>query len=304
MKFPMHGQVFNIQRFSIHDGPGIRTSVFLKGCNLNCHWCHNPESRLPKQEIQYFPQKCQLCLKCIEVCPNGAHYFDATGEKIYDRSRCDLSGECVEHCLHDALVFVSEMMSVAQVVSIVMKDSDYYRNSQGGLTISGGEPLLQRHFVEAIFTETKSLGVHNALDTAANVPWAYFEQVLPVTDLVLLDIKAMRADLHKQGTGVTNTQILENAQKLARYPIDLIVRIPVIPGFNATQKNISATAEFLTQFDRLRYVELLPYHDLGVDKFTSLGRDNSSALFETPSPENLSELKQFFIDQGIEVNVD
>lgn len=185
-----------------------------------------------------------------------------------------------------------------------MKDSDYYANSQGGLTISGGEPLLQKEFVEAIFAKTKSQGVHNALDTAANVPWSYLEQVLPVTDLVLLDIKAMSAGLHKQGTGVTNTQILANAEKLARYPIDLIVRIPMIPGFNTTQENMIATADFLTQFTRLRYVELLPYHDLGVDKFTSLGKDNSQAIFETPSQDNLLELAKSFLDQGITVNLD
>ena len=300
----MHGQVFNIQRFSIHDGPGIRTSVFLKGCNLNCHWCHNPESRTLKQEVQYFPQKCQLCLKCIEVCPNNAHYFDAHNEKIYDRSRCSLSGECVEHCLHDALVFVSESMSADEVISIVMKDRDYYVNSQGGLTISGGEPLLQRDFVKEIFTETKSRGVHNALDTAANVPWAYLEQVLPFTDLVLLDIKAMQADLHKLGTGATNTRILANAKKLAKYPIDLIVRIPVIPSFNANRENMDSTANFLTNFNRLRYVELLPYHDLGVDKFTSLGRDSTHAIFDTPSQNDLLELAQCFIDKGIAVNID
>ncbi len=195
-------------------------------------------------------------------------------------------------------------MSADEVISIIMKDSDYYVNSQGGLTISGGEPLLQRDFVEEIFTETKSRGVHNALDTAANVPWAHLEQVLPVTDLVLLDIKAMQADSHKLGTGITNTRILANAEKLAGYPVDLIVRIPVIPGFNATQDNMSSTANFLTNFNRLRHVELLPYHDLGVDKFTSLGRDNTLAIFETPSQDDLLELARCFIDQGIAVNID
>ncbi|MBD3306970.1 glycyl-radical enzyme activating protein, partial [candidate division KSB3 bacterium] len=140
----MRGSVFNIQRFSIHDGPGIRTTVFLKGCNLRCLWCHNPESLTVQQEIQYVPQKCVRCGQCLEVCPHGAHSISATGEKRFDRTKCQVCGACVQHCLYDALVFVAQVMEVEEVVEIVMKDAAYYRNSGGGVTISGGEPFLQQ----------------------------------------------------------------------------------------------------------------------------------------------------------------
>lgn len=279
----MQGRVFNIQRFSIHDGPGIRTSVFLKGCNLDCLWCHNPESNSVKQEIQYFSQKCALCETCIQVCPTGAHFVNEQGVKVFDRHACDLCGLCVENCLYDALVFVYQLMEPDEVLDVVMRDFDYYRNSGGGLTISGGEPLLQKDFVRAVFSGAKARGVHTALDTAANIPWTTIAEVLPVVDLVLLDLKAMDEEVHRKGTGVSNQRILQNAQSLSEYPVDLIVRIPVIPGINATEDNMRRTAEFLQPFRRLFYVELLPYHDLGVDKHLSLGRTGETATFENPN---------------------
>lgn len=297
----MKGRVFNIQRFSIHDGPGIRTSVFLKGCNLNCLWCHNPESRSPQQEVQFFPQKCVKCGKCVEVCPEGAHSIDAHGLRGFDRSKCILSGACVENCMHDALVFVYKYMEPEEVVKIVMKDADYYRNSGGGLTMSGGEPLLQKEFVRAVFDQTQELGIHNALDTAANMPWEDIMYVLPSVDLVLLDIKVMDDDIHKYGTRVSNKRILENAHKLAQEDVDIIVRIPVVPGINDTDENMLATAEFLTSFPRLQYVEMLPFHDLGVDKYASLGKSNETAIFETPSEEQIINLSRSFIKYQIPV---
>jgi glycyl-radical enzyme activating protein len=299
----MQGRVFNIQRFSIHDGPGIRTSVFLKGCNLRCLWCHNPESRSPQQEIQYFPQKCVLCHKCIDSCPEGAHYIDEHGVKIFDRTRCTLCGICVENCMYDALVFVYKFMEPEEVVEEVLKDMEYYQNSGGGLTISGGEPMLQKEFIKAVFDQAKTYGIHNALDTAANIPWEDLEYTLPSIDLVLLDLKVMDEELHIKGTGVSNRRILQNAINLSQQHVDLIVRIPVVPGINATEENMRATAGFLQNFPRLKYVELLPYHDLGVDKYSSLGYSTQDASFEIPSQEEISHLSRAFTAANIPVIV-
>jgi pyruvate formate lyase activating enzyme len=257
------GRNFNIQRFSINDGPGIRTSVFVKGCNLRCLWCHNPESNSPHQEIQYFSQKCTRCGECIRLCPTGAHIITADDEKIFDRSKCDLCGLCVEGCMYGALEFAAKYMEPAEVVQVVAKNADYYRNSGGGLTISGGEPLLQKEFVREVFDLTREMGIHNALDTALNVPWDDLEYVLPSTDLVLLDLKSMDGEAHRRGTGVDNKRILENAHRLAGQGVDLIVRVTVVPGINDSPANMAATTRFLGDFPRLLYVELLPYHDLG-----------------------------------------
>ena len=299
----IQGRVFNIQRFSIHDGPGIRTSVFLKGCNLKCLWCHNPESRFPRQEVQFFPQKCVQCGKCVEVCPEGAQSIDANNIRVYDREACRLHGACVENCMHDALVFVYQFMQPDEVVEIVLKDADYYRNSGGGLTISGGEPLLQKEFVRAVFERTKKLGIHNALDTAANTSWEDIQYVLPYVDIVLLDLKSMDDSVHTYATGTSNQMILENAHRLAHQEVDIIIRIPVVPGINATLENMLATAKFLRSFPRLKGVDLLPYHDLGVDKYASLGYSGRAPEFETPSDELLASLALPFAAQRIPVKI-
>jgi pyruvate formate lyase activating enzyme len=299
------GRVFNIQRFSIHDGPGIRTSIFLKGCNLACDWCHNPESRKAGQEIQFFPQKCVLCMACMEASPR-AHYIGPEGEHVFDRRALSEGGpgathDGVDECLYDALVYVAKFAQVSDIVETVMKDADYYRNSGGGVTFSGGEPLLQKEFVAAVAAELKARGVHTALDTAARVAWSDFERVLPVIDLVLLDIKTMDPDIHKRYTGVANERILSNAKRLAESDVDMIVRIPVIPSVNATEKNMRETAELVKDFPRLRWVELLPYHDMGVDKHASLGHAGEQPVFETPSPQLMRELARPFEERGVRV---
>lgn len=303
----VEGIVFNIQRFSIHDGPGIRTTVFLKGCNLHCAWCHNPESRSTRQEIQSFSQKCVLCKKCIEVCPQGAFTIQETdgmpSVKLFDRSVCDGCGLCVDNCSYDALVYVAKTMTVEQVVEEVLKDADYYRTSGGGMTISGGEPMLQKDFICALFGQLHALGIHTALDTAAQVPWKELESVLPVVDLLLLDLKSMDSDVHQHWTGVGNARILENARRLAASDVDLIIRIPVVPGVNATRENMDQTAIFLQNFPRLRYVELLPYHDMGMDKYDSLGKEHEMINFESPSPEHMIWLAESFHNHNVQVKV-
>jgi pyruvate formate lyase activating enzyme len=205
--------------------------------------------------------------------------------------------------MYDALVFVYKFMEPEEVVEEVLKDMEYYQNSGGGLTITGGEPMLQKEFIKAVFDQAKTYGIHNALDTAANIPWEDLENILPSIDLVLLDLKVMDEELHINGTGVSNRRILQNAINLSQQNVDLIVRIPVVPGINATEENMRATAGFLQNFPRLKYVELLPYHDLGVDKYSSLGYSTQDASFEIPSQEEISHLSKSFTAANIPVVV-
>ena len=205
--------------------------------------------------------------------------------------------------MYDALVFVYKYMEPEEVIDVVIKDLDYYKNSGGGLTISGGEPALQKEFIKAIYDQAKAYGIHNALDTAANVPWEDIEYLLPSLDLVLLDLKVMDSDLHIKGTGIPNRRILQNAVKLSQQNVDLIVRVPMVPGISASEENMRSTAEFLKNFPRLKYIELLPYHDLGVDKYTSLGYLAQEAVFEIPSRDEIIHLSEAFMVFDIPVKV-
>lgn len=299
----MRGFVFNIQRFSINDGPGIRTTVFVKGCNLRCLWCHNPESFSLGQEIQYFHQRCVMCGKCIEVCSQEAHYITDEGVMAFDRSKCMNCGRCVENCMYDALVNVGGFMKPDEVIEVVKRDTDYYRNSGGGLTISGGEPLLQKEFVKEVFQKSRSFGIHNALDTAAAVNWTDLEYVLPYVDLVLLDLKAMDTEVHKSATGISNELVLRNALKLAEKEVSILVRIPVIPGINDTEDNMYKTAEFLKDFKNLIAVEMLPYHDMGTGKYQTIGMTEDKVVFHSPTEARLKELSSCFQKYNIKVKV-
>jgi pyruvate formate lyase activating enzyme len=299
----MKGNVFNIQRFSIGDGPGIRTTVFLKGCNLNCAWCHNPEALCHKPELQFISQRCILCGKCVSICPNGVHSMEK-GERKIDRSLCQNCGVCVEGCVSGALSIIGKLMDTEVVVEAVLRDMEYFRNSNGGMTISGGEPMLQKEFIKEILQKTKALGIHNAVDTAANVEWQDFEDILPWVDLVLLDIKIFDALQHKAYTGATNERIFDNAGRLSREAVDIIVRIPVIAGVNDTEENMKSTALMLKSFKRLKYVELLPYHNLGVEKLSRLGREGVVQSFESPSREKLLKLAECFKAEGLKTQLE
>ena len=209
------GIVTNIQRFSIHDGPGIRTTVFLKGCNLRCFWCHNPETLKPKAELQLFPDRCIGCGVCFDRCPQGAH-VEVNGGRLFRRELCVACGTCVETCYAQSLVLVGESKTVEEVVEEVLRDRPFYERSDGGVTLSGGEPLLQLAFSRAILARCKEENLHTAIETAASFPWERIETILPVTDLVMMDIKLMDADKHRAATGVSNERILDSAQRLGQ----------------------------------------------------------------------------------------
>lgn len=294
------GLIFNIQRFSIHDGPGIRTTVFFKGCSLRCFWCHNPESIDPDPQIQVFPQKCIGCGKCFEVCPANAHQMK-DGQRVFLRELCKGCGMCAETCYAEALVMTGKWMTVQEVMDEVEKDKPFYENSQGGLTLSGGEPLLQGKFAKELLEESKKRQIHTVVDTAGNVPWETFEAVLPFVDLFLYDIKVMGQEKHREVTGATNTRIINNLKNLVQRDVDVRIRVPVIPGVNDTPDEMEKIALFLKNLPSIQHVELLPFHNFGEGKYDSLGYKYKAKDYRPPQADYMNKLIRIFKDRGLEV---
>lgn len=275
----MKATIFDIQRNSFVDGPGIRTTVFLKGCNLRCKWCHNPESQLPDRQMMLYKDKCTGCGKCREVCPTG-------GEN------CVFCGKCELYCPADARKICGKEYTSDEVLSEVIKDLTFYSNSGGGVTFSGGECMLQIDFLAEILKKCKDSGIHTAVDTAGNVPWEYFEKILPYTDLFLYDVKCFSEELHIKGTGVSNKRIKENLQKLSdEFKGDIIIRIPLIPGYNDDISELQKTADFLSGINAVK-TELLPYHAMGEHKYDALGMDCTK--YTAPTNAETAELKKLF----------
>jgi len=273
MKTPL---IFDIQRSSYVDGPGVRTAVFFKGCNLKCRWCHNPESQHSDFEFMVFPNKCTKCGHCKEVCPEKG-------------KTCTHCGRCALLCPNDALKLCGEEYTVEKLMDTILLDKPYYANSNGGVTLSGGECLLYPEFSMEVLKACKENGIHTAVDTAGNLPWASFERVLPYTDLFLYDIKCFSATLHKEGTGVSNELILDNLIRLsAETDKGIWVRVPLVPGFNDSDDELGKIGEFLRPL-RLSKVEVLPYHKMGEHKYVSLGKDPES--FEVPGSELIARAK-------------
>lgn len=270
----MKATIFDIQRNSFVDGPGIRTTVFFKGCNLKCKWCHNPESQSAKRQMMFYADKCTGCGKCKEVCPNGL-------------KSCGFCGKCELYCPADARKVCGKEYGVNEVFGEIAKDKMFYANSGGGVTFSGGECMLQIDFLCEILKKCKENGIHTAVDTAGNVPWEYFEKVLPYTDMFLYDVKVFSEDLHKQGTGVSNKLILENLLRLSG-KCDIIARIPVIGGFNDDKAELCQIAEFLKQVKCIKK-EPLPYHSMGGHKYDALGMKH-----ENYGVPDMKEIKKLF----------
>ncbi len=262
------GNIFNIQHFSIHDGPGTRTVVFFKGCNLSCKWCHNPESISPKRQILFYPEKCVGCLACIKNCPGKCHKVGENGAHIIDLSTCQRCFKCCEDCYAEALVAVGEEKDADYVMREILSNKPYFDYSGGGVTFSGGECMLQVDFLSELLKRSKEAGIHTAVDTAGNVPWERFEKILDDTDLFLYDIKAFEPERHKELTGVDNKRILENFEKLVASGKEVFVRIPCIPGSNDDQ--LPLISNYLEQFPQVT-AELLPYHAMGNSKYIALG---------------------------------
>lgn len=274
----LKGLIFDIKRFAVHDGNGIRTTVFFKGCNLRCKWCHNPESQSFEKQMMFYKDKCTGCGKCREICPNHLQ-------------SCDFCGKCELYCPAEARKICGREYTSDEVLAEVIKDKAFYENSGGGVTFSGGECMLQLDFLCEILKKCKAAGIHTAVDTAGNVPWKSFEKILPFTDLFLYDIKAFGAELHREGTSVSNELILENLKNLSGRA-DIIVRIPVIGGYNDNDEEIRQIADFLKQIKIIK-AELLPYHAMGEHKYTALGRNTES--FNVPNKNFMNRSQQLFL---------
>lgn len=262
----MEAKIFDIQRNSFVDGPGIRTTVFFKGCNLKCRWCHNPESQSPQTEILTYNSRCVGCGRCVGITEKDTDFV----------------------CYHEAKNICGKDYTVDDLYEEIIKDKLFFDNSGGGVTFSGGECMLQIDFLEAILKKCKENGIHTAVDTAGHVPWEFFERCIPYTDLFLYDVKAYSDDLHIEGTGVTSKQILENLEKASKIS-DVIVRIPLIPGYNDGEAELRRIGKFLKSLKILQF-EVLPYHKMGEHKYEALGRQGGS--FSVPDEELIKNARR------------
>lgn len=292
------GLVFNIQRFSVHDGPGIRTTVFIKGCPLHCRWCSNPESIKPSPEILTINQRCILCGRCARVCPKGAISLDS--ERKIDRSKCDLCLRCAEACPTGAIRVIGQYATTDEVMSEIAKDELFYQNSGGGVTISGGEPLLQWKFVSNLLSRCREEGIHTALDTSGYASRAILDKVLKYVDLALYDIKHMDPQSHKSGTGRSNHQILANLRFTASR-VRTWIRIPVIPGYNDSEQNITAIGKLAAE-NGVEKVSLLPYHELGRVKYEQLG-ERYTLDVKPPNEKHLLRLQKLLQKESVKVTI-
>jgi len=265
------GDIFDVQRFSINDGPGIRTTVFFKGCPLNCFWCCNPESQRPVHELLYSESLCINCGRCVTVCPNAAVGRGPDGFPEINRDFCVACGECVMHCTAYARSVAGRTVTVGELMDTVMKDQLFYRNSGGGVTLSGGEPTAQSQLCQALLTECHRHGVNTVLDTCGYARWEVLEPILVHVDLVHYDLKHLEDARHLAGTGASNEIIIENAQRIARYGIPTVIRVPLIPGYNDAPDHIDMLGKFVKSLHMTR-IDILPYHQLGENKYKSLGR--------------------------------
>ena len=297
----MTGKVFDIKRYSIHDGPGIRTTVFLKGCSLRCLWCHNPESADPGPELMHWPGRCSRCYACIEVCPKGAIAKDAAGAVVIDRNACDLCGKCAEACLYDAMQMVGREMSVEDVLAEVEKDRVFYEQSGGGLTLSGGDPFVQSAFAEALLEGCRARGIRTAVDTAGFSKNGVLDRMASKTDLILYDLKCMDDARHKELTGVSNVPIIDNLKRLAAGRTEVWVRIPLVLGVNDDDDNIRRTIAFLSSLKTIRRIGILPYHSGGLEKARRIGKESHFRKFETSSEERIVAVEAAFREAGFEV---
>jgi pyruvate formate lyase activating enzyme len=300
--FPKKGFVFNIQRFSIQDGPGIRTTVFLKGCPLRCKWCSNPESQNPYPEIMLREKRCNGCMKCVDACPRGAIALNENTVQI-DRSTCDLCMACVEICPTNAIERVGEKISPEEAVEECSKDELFYRNSGGGVTLSGGEPLYQPEFTLDFLKGCKERSLSTALDTCGYSRWEVLEEVLAYTDLVLFDIKHLDPELHYKGTGVRNNLILENLERIVNSKRTRVwIRLAIIPNYNDSEQYIEELAEAMTK-KGVEKISLLGYHEWGRPKYASLGREYPLENSAPPSRERLQSLQDIIECKGLQVNI-
>ncbi len=296
------GIIFDIKKYAIHDGPGIRTTVFLKGCPLRCWWCHNPESQKLEPEIMLYPDRCiSSCQICVEKCPLGAISKDKT--LLIDKEKCDLCGDCIELCPADAIRVSGKEVSVKEIMDEIDRDVLFYDESSGGITFSGGEPLLQIDFLKELLKESKKRYLTTVVDTSGYADFSYFERINELVDLYFYDLKLMDDELHKKYTGVSNRVILKNLKKLDQIHNNIEIRIPLIEGITDTDENLTAIYEFLIQLKNVSVISLLNYHRAGVSKYERLGVEYLLEEIKPLSEERLDQIKRKFEKTGIRVKI-
>jgi pyruvate formate lyase activating enzyme len=308
--------VFNIQRFSVHDGPGIRTTVFLKGCPLRCPWCNNPESQSETPEIVFWPDRCLACDACVAACPRGAVEVtavpvgasDAAGDRAVpgrrvSSERCDLCSRCVDACYAGALERIGRTMSASEVVAAVAEDRLFYEQSGGGVTLSGGEPTVQATFSGAVLRGCREAGLRTAVESCGSAAWKVWTILLPHLDLVLLDLKEIDPARHLALTGSSNRLILANARRLAAQGIRVIVRRPLIPGRNDSAESLHLLGRFVRDLGTVEEIDLLPYHRLGSGKYRLLGRDYALGDLRSLTPEEAEPAQRLLLSYGLRVKV-
>lgn len=297
------GYIFDIKRFALHDGPGIRTTLFLKGCPLSCLGCHNPEGQRSGPELLFRLDRCTLCGDCVPACPRQA--IALTENTIHiDPHRCELSGACVQACLPGALELVGRPRSAEDLLEILERDRIYYDESGGGVTLSGGDPFAQPDFLEALLLGCRDREIPAVVDTCGHVAPETFRRLIPLAEGVLFDLKVMDPEAHEAFTGVHNRWILENLAWVANGSCTrLTVRVPLIPGVNDSRENLGATTAFLLALQRVPPVDLLPYHRLGVDKYHRMGKEYSMAEVVPPGPEGIGRAVRLLREAGLNVTV-
>lgn len=296
------GQIFNIQRYSTSDGPGIRTTVFFQGCPLKCLWCANPESQPYHSIMMYFDNSCVQCGRCVPVCPTGATTMNDDDEIEIDRTKCTNCGKCVEACLSDARTISGKWVTPDEVMKTIEKDSGYYDSSGGGVTFSGGECMTQPEFLAEMIERCYQRGFHICVDTTGYAPWEFIESIAPKVDIFLFDIKHLDNDKHIEYTGVSNERILDNVAKLKKMGKKVEIRVPLIPNHNSTEQNMKELGRFMKLWG-LNDVDLLPYHKLGLSKFRAIGKEYP--LGDTPElhKEDVQSQVKILESFGLNVNV-
>lgn len=295
----MKGIVTDIQRFSLNDGAGIRTTVFLKGCNMKCSWCHNPETISAHSQLMFYENKCIGCGKCFQVCPQGAHKV-VDGKHVIDRNLCINCGKCADSCYAEALVMCGKLMSTDDVMKQVRQDKAYYDASHGGVTISGGEVLCNSAFAEELADKCHEEGIEVAIETNLSIPFEKVKSLFEKVDFIMCDLKIFEDELHKKYTGISNKVVLGNLKKIDLLDKPIIVRTPLIPGVTDTKENISAIAEYIKSMKNLQRYELLNFNPLGEGKYRSLDKENAFEKARPLSREALAEIMAYL--EGSDIN--
>jgi pyruvate formate lyase activating enzyme len=300
------GLILHLEKMALFDGEGLRTVVFLKGCPLRCQWCSTPESQSPAPQLGYDPLRCTGCQSCVTVCPQQAIRPTADGQGVVtDPAACRQCFECVPVCPSKARKAFGRRVSAARIVEEVEKDDIFFFHSGGGLTISGGEPLMQADFARAVLAECRRRGLHTAIETSGQASWDQFAKLLPFLDTVIIDVKALDPRRHKALTGQDNALILENIRRLdtAETALDLVIRIPLIPGLNDDPDNLQATGRFCQELRKFRELHLLPYHRLGVESYRLLGRSYALEGLASPDPTAVETAAEILRQMGLPVKI-